>query len=65
MTRPMQGGSSSGAPSDDIDLGTPAAGSDPAEAGAPLCEVCGSPMLDRHCKLVCLNCGYMRDCSDP
>lgn len=33
---------------------------------APLvCELCGGPVLDRHCKIVCLNCGYQRDCSDP
>lgn len=30
-----------------------------------LCDLCGAPMLDRHCKLVCLRCGYQRDCSDP
>lgn len=35
------------------------------EADAPLCDLCGHPMLERHCKLVCLNCGYRRDCSDP
>ena len=35
------------------------------EAAAPTCELCGATMLDRHCKVVCLNCGYMRDCSDP
>ncbi len=29
------------------------------------CDLCGGPMLDRHCKLVCQNCGYQRDCSDP
>lgn len=29
------------------------------------CEVCGSEMCGLHCKLVCLNCGYRRDCSDP
>ena len=29
------------------------------------CDVCGAPMLDRHCKLVCTACGYQRDCSDP
>lgn len=33
--------------------------------GGPRCELCGATMLDRHCKLVCLNCGYQRDCSDP
>ena len=31
----------------------------------PTCDICGRPMLDRHCKLICLNCGYRRDCSDP
>lgn len=29
------------------------------------CDLCGGPMLDRHCKLLCLSCGYQRDCSDP
>lgn len=29
------------------------------------CELCGGPVLDRHCKVVCLNCGFQRDCSDP
>ncbi len=29
------------------------------------CDLCGGPMLDRHCKLLCLQCGYQRDCSDP
>ncbi|MBT8337283.1 MAG: hypothetical protein KJO11_11820 [Gemmatimonadetes bacterium] len=36
----------------------------PEQAG-PVCELCGMAMLDRHCKVVCLNCGYKRDCSDP
>ena len=31
----------------------------------PVCDVCGGPMIDRHCKLVCERCGYQRDCSDP
>jgi len=30
-----------------------------------LCERCGFEMYDRHCKVVCPNCGYLRDCSDP
>jgi 8-oxo-dGTP diphosphatase len=29
------------------------------------CDVCGSPMLNLHCKLTCTRCGYKRDCSDP
>ncbi len=29
------------------------------------CELCGGPVLERHCKVVCLNCGFHRDCSDP
>ena len=35
------------------------------EADAPRCELCGGPVLERHCKIVCLVCGYQRDCSDP
>lgn len=30
-----------------------------------VCELCGGPVLERHCKIQCLNCGYQRDCSDP
>ncbi len=29
------------------------------------CDICGTVMLDTHCKLKCLACGYTRDCSDP
>jgi len=29
------------------------------------CDICSLPMLDIHCKLLCLSCGYQRDCSDP
>lgn len=32
---------------------------------APVCEICGTVMYDRHCKIACPNCGYLRDCSDP
>jgi hypothetical protein len=32
---------------------------------APACDLCGSGMVEHHCKLVCMNCGYIRDCSDP
>lgn len=31
----------------------------------PVCELCGGPVLERNCKIVCLKCGYQRDCSDP
>lgn len=34
-------------------------------SSAPLCDLCGSPMHEIHCKLVCPTCGYKRDCSDP
>jgi hypothetical protein len=29
------------------------------------CDLCGGPVEEVHCKIVCLNCGYQRDCSDP
>ena len=29
------------------------------------CELCGAKMFGLHCKLICPNCGYRRDCSDP
>ena len=29
------------------------------------CDICGVVMLDLHCKLRCVNCGFMRGCSDP
>lgn len=32
---------------------------------APACDLCGNPMRESHCKLVCDQCGYTRDCSDP
>ncbi len=30
-----------------------------------VCDLCGAPMFDHNCKIVCPNCGYKRDCSDP
>ena len=30
-----------------------------------VCERCGTTMFEHHCKIVCPNCGYKRDCSDP
>lgn len=29
------------------------------------CDLCGTRMLDLHCKLKCQACGFVRDCSDP
>ncbi len=29
------------------------------------CDVCGGPVYELHCKIICRNCGYTRDCSDP
>jgi hypothetical protein len=29
------------------------------------CDICGVEMFDHNCKIVCPNCGYKRDCSDP
>ncbi|HEV8244088.1 MAG TPA: hypothetical protein VGQ07_08840 [Nitrospirales bacterium] len=37
----------------------------PSASPGELCDICGCPMLDVHCKLICRNCGFMRDCSDP
>lgn len=32
---------------------------------AVACDICGSPMQEHHCKLVCHACGFVRDCTDP
>ena len=37
----------------------------PAEEQVFYCDLCGNQMLNLHCKLVCEQCGYKRDCSDP
>ena len=29
-----------------------------------VCDLCGSPMYEVHCKVICRTCGYKRDCSD-
>jgi hypothetical protein len=38
---------------------------EPQQDDDGVCWVCGGPTDERHCKIVCLNCGFMRDCSDP
>ena len=48
----------------------PAEGADHLEGSIDVrdlqeCEACGTKMYGLHCKLVCPNCGYKRDCSDP
>jgi hypothetical protein len=30
-----------------------------------VCWICGAASLAVHCKIICKNCGFMRDCSDP
>jgi anaerobic ribonucleoside-triphosphate reductase len=30
-----------------------------------VCERCGERMNEVKCKILCPNCGYSRDCSDP
>jgi uncharacterized membrane protein len=49
-----------------------AASADPAkpskaEVEVPVesCDVCGCPTYERNCKVICVRCGYTRDCSDP
>lgn len=37
----------------------------PAEPAGTPCDLCGAIMRESHCKLVCDQCGYVRDCSDP
>ncbi len=29
------------------------------------CWMCGAAVEKRHCKIICLSCGFTRDCSDP
>ena len=29
------------------------------------CWTCGGAVEKRHCKIICLSCGFTRDCSDP
>jgi len=29
------------------------------------CWVCGGVTIHYHCRIICMHCGFMRDCSDP
>lgn len=29
------------------------------------CDICDTVMVDWNCELICPNCGFRRDCSDP
>jgi Zn finger protein HypA/HybF involved in hydrogenase expression len=56
------------AKADDARTSPPASGSPYRLREVPkehVCECCGTVMYDHHCKIVCPNCGYKRDCSDP
>lgn len=35
------------------------------DPSGPSCELCGGPTTEVHCKIICLKCGFKRDCSDP
>ncbi|MFW6206386.1 MAG: gamma carbonic anhydrase family protein [Gemmatimonadota bacterium] len=35
------------------------------DPSGPSCELCGGPTTEVHCKIICLRCGFKRDCSDP
>jgi hypothetical protein len=49
---------------DDIqpDVGASASSEDEVEHR---CDLCGAPMKEWHCRIICNYCGYQRDCSDP
>lgn len=34
-------------------------------AVAEECDICGAELTVFNCELLCLNCGFRRDCSDP
>jgi hypothetical protein len=50
------------------DAPAPAESYDSPRASPPesRCDLCSFPLsLERHCKIICPNCGFTRDCSDP
>lgn len=42
----------------------PRPASTPQPTPVATCDVCGGPTFELHCKIICRNCGYTRDCSD-
>ncbi len=55
--------SSEGASPNDLDSNPAQSGIEPESTA--FCDICGAGMIQRNCKLVCVNCGFRRDCSDP
>ena len=44
----------------------PAPGAPPVDGrDVSTCVVCGGTAIAKKCKIICQNCGYTRDCSDP
>ena len=39
-------------------------GERPGLEGEP-CDICGAATYEVRCKVICKQCGYTRDCSDP
>ncbi|MBI4146942.1 hypothetical protein HY489_06430 [Candidatus Woesearchaeota archaeon] len=35
-----------------------------SQPGFDPCTICGMPMLANKCKILCMHCGFKRDCSD-
>jgi hypothetical protein len=48
-----------------VDLSRIYLGKGVGDVSTQKCELCGGPVVERHCKVLCLSCGYQRDCSDP
>ncbi|HIG98301.1 TPA: hypothetical protein HA231_02675 [Candidatus Woesearchaeota archaeon] len=40
------------------------AGTDSASHEPECCPRCGFFMVEAHCRVACVNCGYLRDCND-
>lgn len=63
--RPPDAGSGPVPASDDRPGGSAPPGPDDAAPEGPVCDLCGAPMYEWHCRILCPRCGYQRDCSDP